>query len=428
MNIKTVTVIGANGTMGKNVSAIFASFGNAKVYLACRTMEKAKQAIVDAYKSIRTETIREKLIPITYDNIESAIKESDLIFETLNEDIDLKISMYEKINDFIQDNSIIGSVTSGLSIKKLSSVFGSKKKNFFGIHFFNPPYNLSLCELVIHDETQREKALELSDYLTNSLNRTVVLTKDLPSFLGNRIGFFFINEALKLAEEYNDKGGIDYIDAILGNFTGRSMPPIVTADFVGLDTSKSIIDYIFENIDDSFRNSFELPNYITKLVGDGRLGRKVGLGLYKKEEDKKYVYDIENDEYRLVVKYNIKFANEMKENIIIGKYKEAINILLSDSSNESTICRQMIYKYIIYSLYVSNVVTDDIYSCDDAMATGFGWLPPIGYIELLGGKDKFYELVKKEMDDKWIKVLDNERLLDKLNKKSKYDYRKFIKS
>ena len=241
MEIKNVTIIGANGTMGKNVAAIFASFGDAKVYLVCRDMEKANRAVKEAYMSIRTEAIKEKLIPITYDNLNDAIKESDLIFESLNENFEIKTEIYEKIKNNVNTNTIIASGTSGLSIEKLSKSFGSNANNFFGIHFFNPPYVLNFCELIVHNEKQKEKAEELKNYLKNKLKRTVVLTTDTPSFLGNRIGFFFINNALRLAEINIDYGGIDYIDSILGSFTGRNMPPLVTANFVRIRYIK--IDY-----------------------------------------------------------------------------------------------------------------------------------------------------------------------------------------
>ena len=240
MNIKTVTVLGANGTMGRNVAAIFASFGHAKVYMVCRNRDKANKAIVQAYKSIRAESIKEKLVPATYDELDQIIPQSDLIFESLTEDFKIKEEMYSKIKSYLKEDVIISTGTSGLSIKKLAESFGDKRKRFFGIHMFNPPYSLTLCELIVHDESQHVLASKLKEYLSNQLDRTVVEVKDKPSFLGNRIGFFFINEALLLAEQYKDEGGIDYIDSILGAFTGRTMAPLTTADFVGLDVTKQI--------------------------------------------------------------------------------------------------------------------------------------------------------------------------------------------
>lgn len=89
MDIKTVIVLGANGTMGRNVSAIFALFGATKVYLVCRTKEKAEKAekaVIQAFQSVKAESIRNKLIPATYDELKKCISDSDLIFESLSED------------------------------------------------------------------------------------------------------------------------------------------------------------------------------------------------------------------------------------------------------------------------------------------------------------------------------------------------------
>ena len=258
MKINTVTVLGANGTMGRNVSAIFASFGQAKVYMICRSLEKAEAAVEMAANSVKAESIKSRLIAKTYDDLEECIKESDLVFESVSENVDIKKDIYNQIIPFLKDDVIISTGTSGISIKDLSSIFEEKATRFFGIHFFNPPYNLTLCELISHDACQKELSSEISEYLKNSLRRTVVEVKDSPSFLGNRIGFYVINAAMQLAEEYKEEGGIDYIDAILGSYTGRNMAPLTTADFVGLDVTKSIIDYINENTQDNFNNYFEV--------------------------------------------------------------------------------------------------------------------------------------------------------------------------
>ena len=430
LNIKTVTVLGANGAMGRNISAIFAAFGQAKVYLACRTRQKAEKAVEDAYKSVKAESIKNNLVPVTYDEIEYAIRESDLILESLAEDIQLKKEMYKKIKPFLKEDAVISSGTSGLSIKKLSKEFGEKALNFFGIHMFNPPYNLTLCELILHDEKQKEMAKELEQYLSNSLKRTVVRVKDRPAFLGNRIGFFFINEALKLAYKNMDEGGIDYIDAILGCFTGRTMAPLTTADFVGLDISKAIIDYVYEETDDVFKENFKLPSFVNNLVDDGKLGKKVNKGLFYKNNDNKlnYVYDIKFGIYRPKNNYQFYFSNEMIKNIRRGKYEDAINILVNDESHEAKICKRMILKYIIYSIYTTKQVAYNINACDDAMSTGFSWLPPIAWINMLGGKEKVIELTKKYLGKKWQNIVEEDTFFNNVPMNSKYDYRQFLKA
>lgn len=430
MNIKTVTVLGANGTMGRNVAAIFASFGHAKVYMVCRNRDKANKAIVQAYKSIRAESIKEKLVPATYDELDQIIPQSDLIFESLTEDFKIKEEMYSKIKSYLKEDVIISTGTSGLSIKKLAESFGDKRKRFFGIHMFNPPYSLTLCELIVHDESQHVLASKLKEYLSNQLDRTVVEVKDKPSFLGNRIGFFFINEALLLAEQYKNEGGIDYIDSILCAFTGRTMAPLTTADFVGLDVTKSILDYICQEVDDEFNDSFKSTNFLNELVLKGDLGRKTNKGLFYKDKDRNltFVYDVKQGNYRLKNNYNFYFSNEMINCIKVGDYEKAISLLVDDESQEAILCKKMLLKYINYSLKISNEVSNNIESCDDAMATGFSWLPPIAMIDLFGGLNHVQDLSKKYLDERYINIIMDKEITDKLPEHSKYDYRSYLKA
>lgn len=413
MKIKTVAVLGANGTMGRNIAAIFASFGKAKVFLATRSLDKSKFALEKAYQSVRCESIKERMVPVTYDDIQTFIPECDLIFESLKEDFDIKKDMYKRVIPFMKDDAILATGTSGLSINDLSV-----GRELYGIHMFNPPYNLSLCELIGKENPK------LEHYLANVLKRTVVKVKDSPSFLGNRIGFFFINKAMKLAEVNKDQGGIDYIDAIFGGFTGRSMSPLVTADFVGLDVHKSIVDYVYKNTMDK---AFICPGYLNALVDNGYLGKKSGKGLCYYDKDRKltFVYDIRDGKYRLKNEYNFYFSNRMIELIQTGDYEKAYQLLIDDECVEAVICKNLLLEYIVYSLKTSLEVSDSISSCDDAMATGFSWIPPIALMEVFGGKETVDTLVHKYLGTNLVNTWDE--LYDMVPNKSKYDYRPFLK-
>ena len=205
MNIKTVTVVGANGTMGTNVSAIFASFGNAKVYMVSRSMEKSKKAAAKAAKSVRAEAILANLIPVDYSMLAECVAESDLVFESTAENLEIKKEITKQIAENMKKDAIACSGTSGLSITILAECFSEEQKGrYFGVHMFNPPYNMTLCELIATKYSDNQIKENLKDYLTNTLFRTVVETKDTPAFLANRIGFQFINKAMQYAEKYKD--------------------------------------------------------------------------------------------------------------------------------------------------------------------------------------------------------------------------------
>ena len=423
--IKTISVIGANGVMGRNISGIFASFGKAKVYMICRDLEKAKKAVELAVKSVRADSIRTNLVPVDYSVFDKVVSESDLIFESMSEDLEIKKEITRKIGNIINQEIIICSGTSGLSITELAECLPERlRANYFGVHMFNPPYNLTLCELIKTKYTSDKIAIDLKKYLENNLYRTVVEVKDSPAFLANRIGFQFINEVLQFAERYKDKGGIDYIDSIFGSFSGRAMPPIVTADFVGLDVHKAIVDNLYKNTCDYAHESFLLPEFVEKLIESDRLGRKSGEGLYK---EKTMVYDIKTGEYREKVCYEFDFAKNMKKYIRIGDYKKAMRVIISDSSVEANICLDFLLRYIIYSISMSKQISEDINAADDCMAKGFNWCPPLALIEAISLVENLESLIKTRLEPSFLDKLDIKNLFLDL-KPSRYDYRSYLRS
>lgn len=389
--IKVVTVLGAAGAMGSNISAIFASFGAAKVYML--DIEKPEEAIDKAVKSVRAESIRSRLIPADYSMLEECIRESDLVFESVVENIEIKKDITKKASQYLKQGAYFCTGTSGLSIDDISRVLPKEfRKNYFGVHFFNPPYNMILCELIKTDSSEQSDVDFLKDYLSKQLLRTVVVCKDRPAFIGNRIGFHFINSALQLAGKYASEGGLDYIDAIFGTFTGRLMAPCNTADFVGLDVHKAIIDNLFNNTDDYEKQSYVLPNYLKELIDNRKFGRKTGEGLFKlqiNEDGTKIplVYDIQTKQYRTKNKYRFPFVEKMKAHLQNGDYQLAFDALRADNSQEAMICKDLLKRYVNYALFVGKEVCDDISGVDDAMATGFGWCPPLALSNALFGTD-----------------------------------------
>ena len=433
MNIKTVTVIGANGSMGCNISGIFASFGNAKVYMVCREIEAAKKAQIKATMSVKAEAIAKNLIPKTYDDLDECISSSDLVFESVFEDINTKKSIYSKIAQYLKPHTIIGTGTSGLSITELSKCFNENiRQNFMGIHMFNPPYNMPLCELTPSEFTDASKFNEVKTYLKSVLHRNVVVVKDEPAFMGNRIGFQFINEAMQYAEKYKDNGGIDYIDSILGPFTGRSMAPLATSDFVGLDVHKAIVDNIYANTNDYAHETFKIPKFALKLVSENKLGRKSGSGLYQAVNNSDgtksiNVYDIATETYRAKEKYIFPFAKQMIKELKVGNYTRTFERLIDNHSVEATICAQFLIKYVLYGIVTTKSIGENIYSADDVMASGFNWVPPLAVIDAFGGTDAFKQIALNKISEDFLSQLDIDEVLRDVPK-SKYDYRLFFKA
>ena len=432
MIIKTVTVIGVTGTMGANIAGLFASFGSAKVFCVGRDIEKVKKSIPRIVKSVRADAISKNLIPADFSMLDNCIMNSDLIFESCKEDLCVKKEIAARVSKVIPPHAISGTGSSGLSITEIAACYSEESRGrFFGIHMFNPPYTLPLCELTPTVYSDKILLAELKKYLKNTLYRTVVEVKDSPAFLGNRIGFQFINEALRYAEKYKDSGGIDYIDALLGPFTGRTMTPLITSDFVGLDVHKAIVDNIYENTCDYAHETFLFPKFAAELVSKGKLGQKSGGGLYhlvkyENEIKRSTVYDISTGIYRDVIPYVFPFAEEMKKRISNGDYTKALEGLVNNHSQEAEICLAFLLKYIVYSLYATEEVGYTIRAADDVMATGFNWCPPLAMYQALDTVSDVQALIKERLPEICNKV-DVEGLFADI-KQSRYDYRIYFKS
>jgi len=429
--IRTVTVVGATGTMGPNVAGIFASFGNAKVFCVGRDIEKVKKTIPRIISSVRADSIAKNLIPADLSTLEDCVAKSDLVFESSAEDIAVKNELAKRIATALPDGAISCTGSSGLSITTIAECYPENlRSQFFGVHMFNPPYSMPLCELISTKYTDNSTKNDLKSYLETILLRTVVEVKDAPAFLANRIGFQFINEAMQYAEKYKENGGVDYIDAILGSFTGRTMPPLVTADFVGLDVHKAIVDNLSANTNDYAHSCFKLPKFAEELIKEGKLGRKSGEGLYKTIKldngtKKQMVFDISTNSYREKFNYVFPFSEEMKKSISIGDYNKALKTLVSNRSQEADICIAFLLRYIVYSLFCEKEVGYSSTAADDVMATGFNWCPPVAMLDALSSVTDIKTLIAERLGQE-IGV-DVCKLLSDA-KKSKYDYRLYFRS
>lgn len=431
MSIRTVTVIGANGTMGRNVSAIFASFGNAKVFMVCRDIEKAKEAAEMAVQSVKADSIRRNLVPADFSSLTDCVRQSDFVFDSVAENMAVKTDVISKIREALPEHAYFCSGTSGLSIIKLAEQLPPEKRGgCFGVHFFNPPYSLTLCELIKTTYSNEEMYHSLKHYLANDLRRAVVEVEDAPAFLGNRIGFQFLNEAMQYAQRYKDSGGIDYIDSILGPFSGRSMAPLVTSDFVGLDIHQAIVDNLYDNLPSQFQSAFEMPAFAVKLIKKGKLGRKTKGGLYKTQAQsdgtkKRMVYDISTGEYRDRLNYNFSFAEKAIHHLSRGDYRAAALAIVENESTEAEICTEFLLKYILYSIHAALSVGHSTHDADEVMVHGYGWCPPQAMLEWIASTGKLSSLIKERLPKDFLHTYDIDLLL-KSAQKSRFDYRRYL--
>jgi 3-hydroxyacyl-CoA dehydrogenase len=185
-NLKVV-ILGANGTMGAPAGAVFAGAGFDVVMLA-RDVGKAESALGGAQSAARAEAVGERIKLGSYDkDLESTVKDADLIFESLAEDLSLKKTFFERVDKCRRPDSIVATGSSGLSIAEMArGRSDSFREHFLGVHLFNPPQVIVGTEVIPHPETDPEVTKKVCELLATRLGRKVIVTRDRPAFVGNR--------------------------------------------------------------------------------------------------------------------------------------------------------------------------------------------------------------------------------------------------
>ncbi len=281
MEIKNVTVIGA-GTMGNGIAQVFAG-RNYKVIL-CDVSEnalaKAVQTIeINLERMVKKETISATDVQLTMDNIstslhiENGVAEADLIVEAATENIDLKLNIFKKMDQFSPSHCILATNTSSISITKIASVT-TRPDKVIGMHFMNPVPVMKLVEVIRGYGTSDEVCSKIMA-LSLNLKKDPVEVNDYPGFVANRILMPMINEAIYAL--YEGVAGVNEIDTVMKLGMAHPMGPLALADFIGLDVCMSILNIMYQG--------FGNPKYapcplLVNMVTAGKLGKKSGEGFY----------------------------------------------------------------------------------------------------------------------------------------------------
>jgi 3-hydroxyacyl-CoA dehydrogenase len=385
--IRNVVVLGANGAMGSGSGAVFAAAGIPTVFLA-RTKEKAEAGRARAESMVKSTAISRFITTGTYDeDLDRAVAAADLIFEAVSEDLDIKRTFFARVDKVRKPDAIVATVSSGLSIAAMcAGQSDTFKKNFLGIHFFNPPTMIVGCELIPHAGTDPAITAFVLDLLAGPLGREVIETADTPAFAGNRVGFKVLNEVAQLAEEH----GVAFMDQLIGPHSGRAMPPLVTVDFVGWDVHKAIVDNLYANTKDEAHAAFKLPAYMQKGIDAGRLGNKTKGGFFKKDASKaRFVLDPKSGDYRPLAEVATPlpaFVEEMKTAIHVGRYHRAMDVFCTATGKEADLLRRVVLGYISYGLGRVGEVVKHQRDVDRIMGFGFNWAPPSVLADAIGAR------------------------------------------
>lgn len=285
--MKNISVLGC-GTMGNGIAQTFAQYGyNVVLYdINKDNLERAKLTInKNLDRMVKKEVITQEKKNNTLNNIISTtdfnlIKKSDLVVEAISENIELKKSIFSKLDQECENDTIIASNTSSISITELAKST-SRKDKVIGMHFMNPVPIMKLVEIINSKYTSKsttEKIIALS----KNLNKIPLTVNDFPGFISNRILMPMINEAIEALEDGVSE--VKNIDGIMKLGMGHPMGPLQLADLIGLDVCKSILEVMYKGLG---KEKYIPNSLLIDLVENDCLGVKSGKGFYDYSETKK---------------------------------------------------------------------------------------------------------------------------------------------
>jgi 3-hydroxyacyl-CoA dehydrogenase len=311
-----------------------------------------------------------------FDEDLAKLKDCDLIIEAVVENLDIKRSLYERVEQYRRPGSIIASNTSGIPIHLLAEGRSDDfKQHFLGVHFFNPPRYLHLVEIIRTEWTKPEVSCFLYGFLDQRLGKGVVPAKDRPNFIANRIGTFGALYTIKTMLE--DGYSIEEVDRVTGPAVGRPKSATFrTFDLVGLDVFTHVIKNLYEALtEDEERAMFVVPEPLAKMVERGLLGNKTKAGFYKKQKgegDKRDIWtlDMATLDYRPSEKVKLP-SLEMAKNI--EDASERIKALTWGKDRVGAFLWKTLSKTLTYAAKRIPEIADNVVEVDRAMRWGFGW-------------------------------------------------------
>ncbi len=390
-SIKKVGVIGS-GVMGSQIAAHITNAGIPVVLLDIvpkdaddrSTLAKAavaKMAKIEPSPFMHPENVK----LITAGNLEDdlgKLSECDWIIEAVLEVPQIKSDLYKKIDSVRKLGSVVSSNTSTLPLKILTSGQSERfARDFLITHFFNPPRNLRLLEIVVGEKTSPEAADTIKQFCDNALGKGIVPCKDAPGFIANRLGMFFLQCAVNKTFEMGLT--VEEADAVFSKPFGMPRTGIFgLIDLIGLDLipliAKSFLSTLPE--DDPYRKGNVAHPLIDKMIAEGYTGRKGKGGYYriKKTETGKVTESInlKTGEYKPSKKAKPESVQEANGNL---------RALCEAPDNIGKFAWSVISETLVYAASLAHYIADDIAAVDAAMRLGFNWqYGPFELIDRLG--------------------------------------------
>ena len=399
ITVKTAAVLGA-GTMGAQIAAHLA---NARIPtllfdIAPRelTADEQAQGLTLASAAVRNRIARggleaaKKAKPaafftsdltslVTIGNLEDdlpKLQDYDLIIEAVVENLEIKRSLYERVEQYRKPGSVIASNTSGIPLRQLAEGRSEDfRAHFLGMHFFNPLRYMHLVELIRTEWTKPEVSCSMFGFLDERLGKGVVVAKDRPNFIANRIGTF--GALVTMRTMLDDGYSIEEVDKITGPAVGRPKTATFrTFDLVGLDVFAHVVRNLHENLpDDPEREMFVMPDFVTKMIEKGWLGNKTKAGFYQRKKsdgDKREIWTLNSATLDYRPSQKVKLPSlEMAKNV--DDTRERLKTLAWSKDRVGAFLWKTLSRTLCYAADRIPEIADTVVEIDRAMRWGFNW-------------------------------------------------------
>jgi 3-hydroxyacyl-CoA dehydrogenase len=417
--IEKAVVLGA-GTMGSRIAAHFANAGlpcilldmvppNLPANAPSAERNRIVRAGLDAAKKSKpaaffTAALAEKIAIGNFDDDLARCAEADWIIEVVAENLEIKRKLLASVAQFRKPGAIVTTNTSGLPVRLIAEGMSEEfQQHWAGTHFFNPPRYLKLVEVIPGPKTSKEVVDSLSEFCDRRLGKGVVVAKDTPNFIANRIGTFSMLNALRLMGSLGMT--VEEVDACTGPAVGwPKSATFRTADIVGLDVLVHVVKNIYETApNDESRESYKVPALIEEMAKRGWLGDKTGQGFYRKvkgEGEKEILtLDVNTMEYR--PRQKARFAS-LEMGKAIEDTRERMRALVGPvlEGQKGDKAQQFLWgalsEMCLYAARRVPEISDNVVDVDRALRWGFAWeLGPFEIMDAIGVK-AFAGQVQKE--------------------------------
>jgi 3-hydroxyacyl-CoA dehydrogenase len=377
-SFRTVAVLGA-GTMGAQIAAHFAN-ADVQVLLLDVTAEVARDGLkrarglkpdpfftADAANLIATGGFDTDLVKLA---------DADWIVEAIIEQLDAKQALLARIDTVRRPGTVVTSNTSGIPIRSIATGRSDDlRRHWLGTHFFNPPRYLPLVEVIPTSETDPAVVDRVSRFLDLRLGKGVVVAKDTPNFIANRIGLYGVIEVLRTLEA--GPFTIEEIDAITGPALGRPKSATFrTMDIAGLDVLGHVVRNLKTQLPAAEAARFQLPPVVERLIARGSAGEKSGEGFYKRQKaagggaSEILTLDPATLTYRAHQPPRLAALDAAKP---IENLAERTKTLFLGKDTVGEFLRATLGPFLIYTAEVAPDIAHSVDDVDRAMRWGFGW-------------------------------------------------------